>query len=89
MQNILKEVPEEINNCTSIINTIVTFCIGLAADVSFGKLATNMQAQAMTLMMGLMAKGTDVGVAFAAHDFYRMGQDAGGMMNTVLDLGRG
>ena len=38
--------------------------------------------------MGMMAKGTDVGVAFAAHDFYRMGQDVGGMVNVILDLGR-
>jgi len=42
----------------------------------------------MTIMMGMMAKGTDVGVAFAAHDFYRMGQDVGGMVNVILDLGR-
>jgi len=41
----------------------------------------------MTVMMGMMAKGTDVGVAFAAHDFYRLGQDVGQMINSVLDLG--
>ncbi len=47
--------------------------MGLVATMSFTLLWTNLQAQAMTLMMGIMAKGTDVGVAFAAHDFYRLG----------------
>jgi len=42
----------------------------------------------MTVMMGMMAKGTDVGVAFASHDFFRMGQDVGGMIDSVIDIGR-
>ena len=61
--------------------------MGLVGTLSFGLLWTNIQAQAMTLMMGIMAKGTDVGVAFAAHDFYRLGQDVGGIVNTVIALG--
>jgi len=41
----------------------------------------------MGVVMGLMAKGTDIGVAFAAHDFYKLGQDVGYMINTIIELG--
>lgn len=59
----------------------------LVNTLSFGLLWTNLSTGAMGVMMGLMAKGTDLGVAFAAHDFYKLGQDVGYMVNTILDLG--
>ena len=38
-------------------------------------------------MMSVMAKGTDITMAVAQHDFYRAGQDVGGIVNQVIDLG--
>ena len=73
--------------CTSIVTDLISYVIGLVGSMSFGLLWTNLQAQAMTLMMSVMAKGTDIGVAFAAHDFYRLGQDVGGILNQVINLG--
>lgn len=73
--------------CTSIVTDLISWIMGLVATMNFGVLWTNLQTQAMTLMMGIMAKGTDIGVAFAAHDFYRLGSDVGGILNTVLELG--
>jgi len=81
MQNVLKEVPDEINMCTSIVTDVVSWVMSLISAVSFTLLLSNLQVQAMTIMMGVMAKGTDIGVAFAAHDFYRMGEDIGGIVN--------
>jgi len=73
--------------CTSIVTDLISYIMGLVATMNFGLLWTNLQTQAMTLMMGIMAKGTDVGVSFAAHDFYRLGNDVGGIINTVINLG--
>lgn len=42
----------------------------------------------MTIMMSVIGKGTDIGVAFAAHDFYRMGNDVGGILATIIALGQ-
>ena len=67
--------------CTSIVTDLISWIMGLVGTLSFSLLWTNLQAGAMTLMMSVMAKGTDIGVAFAAHDFYRLGQDAGGIIN--------
>lgn len=86
-QNILTEIPNEINNCTSIVTDLISYIMGLVATISLTALWTNLQAQAMTIMMSLVAKGTDITVAFGAHDFYRMGQDIGGIINTVINLG--
>jgi len=69
------------------VTDIVSWIISLTTTLSFSLLFTNFQTGMMTVMMGMMAKGTDVGVAFAAHDFYRLGQDVGQMINSVLDLG--
>jgi hypothetical protein len=41
----------------------------------------------MGLMMSVMAKGTDMTVAVASHDFYKLGKDASYIINAVLDMG--
>lgn len=87
VQNIIKEVPEEITSCSLIITDIIGFIMNLIHTINWALLWTGMTTGAMGLMMGMMAKGTDVGVAFAAHDFYRLGNDVGMMINTILDLG--
>jgi len=38
--------------------------------------------------MSVMGKGADIGVAFAAHDFYRLGNDIGGILATIIALGQ-
>lgn len=73
--------------CTSIVTDLISWIMGLVATMSFGTLWTNLQAQAMTIMMSVMAKGTDIGVSFASHNFYRLGSDIGGILNQVIELG--
>ena len=51
----------------------------LVNTLSFGLLWTNLSTGAMGVMMGLMAKGTDIGVAFASHNFFKIGQDLVGV----------
>jgi len=87
MQNIIKEVPEEMATCSTVVADIISWAVTLVTSLSFSLLWTNLSAGAMGVMMGLMAKGTDLGVAFASHDFYKLGQDVGYMANTILDLG--
>jgi len=88
-QNILKEIPVEINMCTSVVVDIVSWVIKLVHTINFGLFFKNLQAQGITLVMGFMAKGTDIGVAFASHDFYRLGQDVGGLVDRIIELGIG
>ena len=59
--------------CTSIVTDLISWIMSLVGNVDGMLLWTNLQAQAMTLMMGIMAKGTDIGMAFTSHDFYRLG----------------
>lgn len=69
----MKEVPEEISSCSTIVTDVIEFVIHLVNSISWTLLASNLTTGAMGVMMGLMAKGTDIGVSFAAHDFYKMG----------------
>ena len=66
-------LPKEFSSCSTIVTGIPSFFIHLFTTINLALLLTNLQTQSMQVLMQLMAKGTDVGAAFASEDFYRLG----------------
>lgn len=80
MQKIITEVPEELSSCSLVVTEVVQWVMGLINTLNFVLLWTNLSTKIMGLMIPIMAKGSDVGMAFSNHDFYKIGQDVGGII---------
>jgi len=80
-------LPQEFSACSVVVSSVGYFFMDLFHSLNFHLLLENLETSAMMLMMQEMGKGSDVTVAFASHDFYRLGGDVGDMINMIIDLG--